>query len=200
VPLEVLAARPDVRGAEADLRAAVAGIGVAEAELRPALELAGSIEVGASRAAGGPTTDLLVAALGALLEQVVADGGARDAAVAAARARAQAALAAYEQTLRDAVLEVEESLAALAASGARQASLEKAVAASARSVHQAEILYQQGLVSFLEVVDAQRVLAGAEQDLARARTRYATELARLFAALGDPGAGALPAPQAARSP
>jgi outer membrane protein TolC len=58
------------------------------------------------------------------------------------------------------------------------------VKASQRSFHQAEILYQQGLISFLDVVDAQRSLADAEQNLARARTNYAVQIARLFEVFG----------------
>ena len=60
----------------------------------------------------------------------------------------------------------------------------KAVNSSQRSFTQAETLYQQGLISFLDVVDAQRVLASAEQALARERTNYSTQIAILFRVLG----------------
>ena len=200
VPLAVLDARPDVRQAEGDLREAIARIGVAEAEYYPAFALTGSIEIGTSAVTGGPATEVLIGSLGALVEQVVTAGGAREANVEIARARAREALAAYEEVLREAILEVELSLAALEASAARQESLAKAVKASERSFHQAEILYQQGLVSFLEVVDAQRELADAEQALASERTRYATEIATLFQALGTDVPEEAPWPEAGRQP
>ena len=98
-------------------------------------------------------------------------------------ARAEAALATYEQSLRTASEEVERSLAAIESSLKRQTSLEKSVSSSQRSFAQAETLYQQGLISFLDVVDAQRVLASAEQNLASERTNYATQIAILFRVL-----------------
>lgn len=67
-----------------------------------------------------------------------------------------------------------------------QASLQKAVASSSRSFQQAETLYRQGLISFLDVLDAQRVLADLEQRLAVERPNYATQIANLFRVLGTP--------------
>ena len=66
----------------------------------------------------------------------------------------------------------------------RQTALNKAVISSKRSFEQADALYQLGLVSFLDVVDAQRVYANAEQALATEQTSYATLVASLFRALG----------------
>ena len=48
---------------------------------------------------------------------------------------------------------------------------------------EAMALYQQGLISFLDVVDAQRTLADACQALASERTQYATQIAALFEVL-----------------
>jgi multidrug efflux system outer membrane protein len=66
----------------------------------------------------------------------------------------------------------------------RQISLQKSVESSQRSISQAETLYQQGLISFLDVVDAQRVLADARQNLASEKTNYAVNISRLFESLG----------------
>ena len=184
VPLEVLSMRPDVAQAEANLKQAIANIGVAEAAYYPSFQLTGAISISTSGVSSLPTTDVLIGSLGALISQIVTDGGARDATVQIAEAQAEEALANYEQVLRLAMEEVETSLAAIESSLKRQTSLEKAVSSSQRSFAQAEILYQQGLISFLDVVDAQRVLASAEQALARERTTYATQIADLFRALG----------------
>lgn len=184
VPLQVLNVRPDVRQAEAQLKQAIAAIGVAEAAYYPAFQLSGQIGISAAGISSTPATDVLIASLGALIEQIVTAGGAREANLEIAEAQAQEALADYEQALRIASEEVETSLAAIKASLERQSSLEKAVQSSERSFYQAEGLYQQGLISFLDVVDAQRVLASAEQRLAAERTNYVTEIATLFRALG----------------
>ena len=183
IPMQVLKMRPDVRQAEADLQEAVANIGVAEADYYPALRLTGNISIGTTIASSVSPTEILVATIGGLIDQVLTDGGARAANLDIAKARAEAALATYEQTLRTASEEVERSLAAIESSLKRQISLEKSVSSSQRSFAQAETLYQQGLISFLDVVDAQRVLASAEQNLASERTNYATQIAILFRVL-----------------
>lgn len=48
VPVEVLSMRPDIRGSEEKLKAAVARIGVAEADYYPTFELIGGIGIGAA--------------------------------------------------------------------------------------------------------------------------------------------------------
>lgn len=186
VPLDVLRARPDIQQTEAQLKEAIANIGVAEAEYYPVFNLAGSIGISASGASSLPVSEILIASLAGMIAQVITDGGARDANYDAASARAEEALALYEQALLDASEEVESTLAALQSSQARQVSLEKAVTSSQRSFAQAETLYQQGLISFLDVVDAQRSLASAEQALARERTNFSTSIAELFQVLGTP--------------
>lgn len=184
VPMAALRARPDIRAAEAELKRAVAEIGVAEAAFYPLFELFGDLQISTSGITGGPAMDLIVASLSGIVDQVVADGGARAANLDAARARADEALAQYRAALLEAARSVEATLAALQASAGRQRSLERAVATSRRSFEQAERLYQLGLSSFLDVVDAQRVLANAEQQLASERTAYATRIATLFRELG----------------
>lgn len=183
-PMDVLKSRPDVLQAEAELKASFANIGVAEADFYPSFEISGDISIGTSGVSGAPTTEVLIASLGGLIEQFVTDGGVRNANLAIAKAAAEESLAQYKQTLQAAVEDVEISLAALHASKLRQESLQKAVTSSERSFAQAEILYQQGLISFLDVVDAQRVLADARQALAAENTGYATEIANLFEAFG----------------
>ncbi len=184
VPLEVLGMRPDVRAAEARFRQTVAEIGVAEAAYFPILQLGGQVSVGRTGMSGAPAMDVLIASLNALVEQVITDGGAREAGVEIARAQAGEALANYMLALRSAGEDVEATLSALDTSARRQESLEKAVRASEQSFYQAETLYQQGLISFLDVVDAQRVLANARQGLAAEQTGYATQIANLFRVLG----------------
>jgi len=184
LPLEVLNSRPDVQQSEAQLKQAIANIGVAESAFYPAFQIAGEVNIGSTVVTGVPTTELLIATIGGLIDQVILDDGSRDADLSLAKAQAEEALANYESTLRRATEEVETSLTAIRASQDRQTSLQKAVQSSERSFAQAETLYQQGLISFLDVVDAQRVLADAKQTLAAEQTNYATQIARLFQNLG----------------
>ncbi|HEX4843856.1 MAG TPA: efflux transporter outer membrane subunit [Limnobacter sp.] len=184
LPLQVLQNRPDVQEAQARFAQAAAELGVAEANFYPSVELMATLQVGSTASNGNPAVGILIGAVSAMINQVVWDGGARQAQLEAAKARAQIALANYELTLRQAVESVENALTALSASANRQGSLERAVASSKRSFEQADALYQLGLVSFLDVVDAQRVFANAEQTLATEQTNYATQVAALFQTLG----------------
>ncbi|MFN7507025.1 MAG: TolC family protein, partial [Limnobacter sp.] len=184
LPFQVILARPDVKLAHARFARAAAEVGVAQADFYPSIELMANIQIGSTAINSNPATSLVIGSLAALLNQVVYDGGARDARLNAALARAEEALAEYEQVLRVVIQEVENSLTAIDSSAHRQTALGKAVVSSKRSFEQADALYQLGLVSFLDVVDAQRVYANAEQALATEQTNYATLIAGLFRALG----------------
>jgi NodT family efflux transporter outer membrane factor (OMF) lipoprotein len=199
LPLTVLTRRPDILQAEAVLREAIALIGVAEADYYPSFALAGDLTIGLTGLDGTSATDILIASISALVDQVISDGGARDARRDITEAQAREALANYEGLLRAATEDVERTLAAIKASASAQISLEKVVNASERSFRQAEILYQQGLISFLDVVDAQRSLAEAEQDLARERTNYAVQIASLFEVLGTDIPGTVTQQQTTKS-
>lgn len=184
LPLQVLQNRPEVQVAQARFAQAAAEVGVAQADFYPSVALMTNLRFGNVASNGNPAVGVLVGALSAMISQVVWDGGARQAQLDAAKARADGALANYEQVLREVVQGVELALTAVDASSRRQQALMKAVTSSRRSFEQAEALYQLGLISFLDVVDAQRVLANAEQTLAAEQTEYALRITGLFQALG----------------
>lgn len=184
LPFQVVQARPDVQLAQARFAQSAAEVGLAQADFYPSIELMASIQIGSTALNSNPATSILIGSLSALLNQVIYDGGARDARLEAAQARAEGSLADYEQVLRVVTQEVENALTAIDSSSSRQVALGKAVISSKRSFEQADALYQLGLVSFLDVVDAQRVYANAEQALATEQTNYATLIAGLFRALG----------------
>lgn len=184
LPFQVVQARPDVQIAQARFAQSAAEVGLAQADFYPSIELMASIQIGSNALNSNPATSILIASLSALLNQVIYDGGARTARLDAAKARAEGALADYEHVLLNVTQEVENALTAIESSSSRQIALGKAVVSSKRSFEQADALYQLGLVSFLDVVDAQRVYANAEQALATEQTNYATLIAGLFRALG----------------
>lgn len=184
LPFQIVQARPDVQIAQARFVQAAAEVGLAQADFYPSIDLLGSIQIGSTAINSNPASSILIGSLAAVLNQVIYDGGARNARLDAAEARAEGALADYEQVLRVVIQEVESALNAIDSSSERQIALGKAVVSSKRSFEQADALYQLGLVSFLDVVDAQRVYANAEQALATEQTNYATLIAGLFRALG----------------
>ncbi len=186
LPRDLLRARPDVQAAEAELARATAEIGVAEAELYPQLTIPGTLSASASGFGTGQVVEALIATLSAALDIPLFDSGGRRAQVAAAEARAQEALLVYRRTLLDALAEAETALAALVAAEQRRADLQSAVDASQVAFAQAEQLYTQGLVGFLDVLDAERTLLDNRQDLAEASGDVGLAVADLYSAVGAP--------------
>ncbi len=186
VPAELLRRRPDMRAAEFDLVRATAEIGVATAALYPRLTLPGSLAVQATGIGAGSIATAVVGSLTAVLDVPLFDSGARRAEVEVSEERAQQALIAYRRTLLTALQEVESALIGHAGARDRAAALREAVAANQVAADRARSLYTQGLVGFLDVLDAQRELTGSRLALAQAETALALEVVALYRALGAP--------------
>lgn len=182
--LEILAARPDVVKAEAGLQKAVAKIGLAKAAYYPSIKLKGSYDLTSSVATGASTIDLIVATIATAIDQTILSGGALEAGVELAKAKADAALADYENTLHLAVENVEAHLSSVRASNNKLQALENSFHASDSGFTQAQILYQDGKITFLNLADAQKRRDSAEQKLAKEQTTHAVLIALLFEALG----------------
>jgi outer membrane protein TolC len=92
----------------------------------------------------------------------------------------------YRAALLDAVAEVETALGALDAARGRVDDLGEAVTASEAAVAQSRDLYAQGLVGFLDVLEAERTVLDNRQALLDARADTAQAFAVLYAAIGAP--------------
>jgi outer membrane protein TolC len=106
----MLARRPDIRAAEQRLRAANAGIGVAEAARMPRISLAGVIGVGGAMKGDVASMNNLFSLAGPTLQWNVADFGRGHAAVDQAKAGREEADAAYRQAVLVALQDAEASL------------------------------------------------------------------------------------------
>ena len=107
----------------------------------------------------------------------------------------------YEQSVQSAIEEVRDQLVAFAAEHRRRDSLAKAVDANRESVDLANQLYTQGLTDFLSVLDAQRQLYQAQDDLAQSDAQLDSSLIALYKALGGGWENAIPeSPSAAPAP
>ena len=95
-----------------------------------------------------------------------------------------AALAAYEQTVLNSLEEVENALVAYRKEYVRRESLSRAVDANQRAVRLSQQLYQRGLSTFLDVLDAQRALYLTQDDLVRSDALVSSNAVALFKALG----------------
>jgi outer membrane protein TolC len=90
----------------------------------------------------------------------------------------------YQQTVLTALKEVEDSLVAYRTEQVRRQALQDAVTASREAVDLARQQYQQGVIDFLTVLDAQRSLLEAEDSLVQSDRAVSDDLVSLYKALG----------------
>jgi NodT family efflux transporter outer membrane factor (OMF) lipoprotein len=184
VPVDLLRQRPDIRRAERQLAAQTTRIGVATADLYPSFSLTGSFGYESVN-----TSDLFdagsrVFTFGPSLRWNIFDGGRIRNQIKVQDALTQQALLSYEQTVLNALNEVENALVAYLEQRIRLGALQRSVDASKRSVKLSTNLYKQGLVDFQNVLDAQRDLFNFENQLAAARGNSAANFIQLYKALG----------------
>ena len=112
------------------------------------------------------------------------DNEALASASAAARARAEQATAAYEGAALNALREANDALVGVRTS--RDEAVAQATQANAlrQALELATVRYEAGLASYLDVLDAQRSLFGAELALSQAQLGQLTAAVQLYKALG----------------
>src|SRR2546425_705712 len=185
VPSALLEQRPDVRGAEAGLRAATARIGVAEAARLPTFFITGQYGTQSAEFskwfASGTNVWQAFAGVSFPLFTEGRPGGEQ---VNIARARAEQARSRYEQTVLVAMREVEDALVALRTAQDRSAAQQRQVVALRRALDLAAMRYQNGVSSYLEVLDAQRGLFSAELSRTQAERDQLVAAVQLYKAVG----------------
>jgi outer membrane protein TolC len=122
--------------------------------------------------------------IGPTISWPIFDAGRIRANIEVRNAQQEQALTQYEKTVLAAFGDVETSLVNYAQEQERYRSLTAALAADRRAVEMANELYVRGLNSFLNVLDAQRSLYAAENDLAQSEAAMAANLVALYKALG----------------
>ena len=184
LPSELLRRRADVRRAERELAAATARIGVATAELFPRFTLTGTLGLAATDAGDVFTGASRFWALGPQMVWPLFAGGRIRANIQVQEARTEAALARYEQAVLAALEDTETTLVRYGQEQARREALARAVDASQLAVRLSQELYTRGLQDFLTVLDSQRALYSAEDQLVQSEQTVATNLIALYKALG----------------
>jgi len=183
-PAGLLRRRPDIRVAERQLAASTALVGVAMGDLFPKVTFTGSF--GYSAAPGNPlgASPTRGYVVGPSISWAAFDLGRVKAQVEGSRARADVALAAYEQTVLRALEDTEDALVTHARTRDSLKEASDAAAASQTAAHIARTRYEGGMVDFLEVLDAERTQLAAEDRLAQSKTEAATSLIAVYKALG----------------
>jgi len=183
-PSELLEQRPDILEAEQQLIAANARIGEAKAEYLP------KISLGALLGFENPELDnffnhaSLFYKFGGLFAQPIFEGGRIIYKVRGAEARKERALFNYEQSILNALKEVNDALVAYKNSGTELDVQTRQVEILKQYLHFAELRYNEGLVEYLNVLDAQRQLFEVQIAQAQTQGKHFLTLVNLYKALG----------------
>jgi len=187
LPAELLARRPDIAAAEANLVAAHANLEAARTAFLPSITLSAS---------GGLQYPALAAAIdtlpgvglgttaGAVLAQMIFDGGKTQAITDEARAREEELLAAYRAAVMSALTDVENALGSANHLAAQEAALREQVIQAEKVLSAARRKYLSGYSDFLTITDAERSLYTARDQLSDVRRARLAASVTLYKALG----------------
>lgn len=194
LPAQLLRRRPDVRQAELQAVAQSSLIGVAQADLFPHFTLLGSVGLRASdspltRQGGSDVGDLFSSdsveyVAGPAISWDIFNYGRIKNQVRVQDARLQQLLINYQNTVLRAARDVEDALTGLVNNRQQLVYLQRAVAASQRSVDLSMLQYREGLVDFQRVLDTQRGLSDAQDRLTETQGSVALNMVGVYKALG----------------
>lgn len=153
LPADLLLRRPDVRTAAWQAAAQSAQIGLAEADLYPALSLVGTI--GWSGNSLGATSDVTTVAGGPALRWDIFNYDRIENNVRVQDARLQQALEGFRGSVLDAARDIDDAASRIASTRAAQGSLDESLDAAERSLEIATRRYREGYSDFQRVLDAQ---------------------------------------------
>ena len=184
LPSQLLARRPDIAQAEAQLRAAQIQIEVARSAMWPSLSLTASF--------GAQSNDLLnllnagarIWSIGPSLLLPLFDGGRTKARTDQARAQAEQAAVAYAKAAQLAFQQTADALVQAEQGAAQEAAAAQQRVAAVEVQRVAKWRYEAGYSGYLEVLDAERGLQDAEAGLLRARALRLDASVGLIKALG----------------
>lgn len=181
---EVLLSRPDVMQAEHQLKAANANIGAARAAFFPRISLTAAIGLGGSTPSNLTNSGSRLWQISPQLSLPLLDWGVNDANLDVAELQKDINIARYQETIQQAFKEVLDEMQARQTLDAQLNAQQDLTKATGRSLQLAEIRYDAGVDSYLEVLDAQRShidaqLAQIDTQMARLRNQLT-----LYKALG----------------
>jgi multidrug efflux system outer membrane protein len=181
---DVLLDRPDVLQAEHTLKAANASIGAARAAFFPTISLTGSTGF-----ASASLSDLFKSgssfwSIGPAISVPIFDAGRNAAGLRLSKAQRDADVATYESAVQSAFRDVANALAEKGGSVEQLAAQQALVDASADALRLSTARYERGSDSYLDLLDAQRTLYSAQQQLVSAQFVQTSNLIALYRAVG----------------
>ncbi len=179
VPADLIRQRPDIQAAERAVLAASANTGIAEAQMYPSLTLSGNISL--TQLASGGTSGW---SFGPTLNLPFLDGGRSRGNHQAALSRLEQSYIAWQSTVRAAIEQTENALAAVRRDGGSIDGATKVKDSATRQLELARISYEAGQGQLLDVLNAERALFDARAQVASATQQYAKNFVILNVAVG----------------
>lgn len=184
LPSDLLQRRPDILQAEQTLAAATARIGMTKAARFPKITLTGLLGVASPRLANLLTSRSEFGVGGIGLAGPLLNAQTLGHEQRAVEAQARKVLAQYEQTILVAFKEVEDALVAVRTAQDQRKAQQDRVTALHSALQVANLRYQAGITSYLEVLTTKRNLFAAESALTTARRLHLVSVVQLYKALG----------------
>lgn len=184
LPSDVLLHRPDILQAEGDLKGANANIGAARAAFFPRITLVSSIGFGSDELAGLFKGDSFTWSFAPRITLPIFDGGSTRANLKVAEVDRDIAVARYEKAIQTAFREVADGLAQRGTIDEQLEAQQSLTNATAESFRLSQARYDKGVDSYLTVLDSQRSLYTAQQNLIGVRLVRLANLVTLYKVLG----------------
>jgi outer membrane protein, multidrug efflux system len=191
LPSEVLTARPDVRQAEQQLIAANANIGAARAAFFPKIALTAEAGSASTSLSGLFKSGSFGWTFAPSAVMTIFDWGRNSANLASSKVQRDIAVAQYEKAIQSAFKEVSDALAGRANYGEQVDAQGRATEADRVRLKLAQLRYDNGVSSYLDLLDAQRTLFADQQVYVQAKLAQLQNQVQLYKALGG---GWQPAP------
>jgi multidrug efflux pump len=184
LPSDLLERRPDVATAERQLASANARIGVAKAAFFPVLTLTGSGGYLSADADSLFNWSSRTWSIGPSISLPIFAGGRNKAGYQRSKSVFEESVANYRQQVLVAFGEVEDSLSGIRHLADQASAQQRAVTNARRAADLATDRYRSGIVSYIEVVDAEREALQAERDNAQLAGQRLIAAIQLIKALG----------------
>jgi len=184
LPSDLARRRPDIRQAEAQLHAATANIGVAVADFYPSVKLNGSLGYDGLEAQNMFKATALQYMVGPQVSVPLFQGGRLRSTLQLREAQQAEAAIAYQKVVLQAWHDVVNAMVAFRDEQKRRDRLKAQVDHAKQVLSLSRTRYSDGVTEFLTVLDAERSLFAAQQQLAVSTTNVSLDLVQLYRALG----------------
>jgi multidrug efflux system outer membrane protein len=184
LPSELLARRPDVRQAEAQLVSANAQIGAAKALYFPQVTISGFVGGGGAVISGNTSGPFGILSALPVITLPIFNAGRVQAEVAFAESRTREAVVRYHQTIQQAIREVADGLVEVQKRREFRQQQELLTRTLEDASAVAQMRYEGGVTSYLEVLDTERQLFDAQLNLVQAQLSEQAAVILLYRALG----------------